>query len=146
MAFAGGPLNNYVLQALSKLVAVLRDDPGSLGLLTAVSGMLTKQGVSLWSTRPPAAGYRSADVSEQTKAMVPVVAVGPARAGRAEVATYTVIYRDGQPSTGVVVAERGDGSRAIATSGDRSTVEGLLNGEWCGAAVDLDGAGGFSPA
>ncbi len=124
MTFAGGPLNNYVLQALTKLVGVLRDDRGALGLLTAVSGMLTKQGVSLWSTRPPVAGYRSADVSEQTKAAVPVVAVGAAEAGRATVATYTVIYRDGDPGTGVVVAERRDGSRAIATSGDRSTVAG----------------------
>jgi acetyl-CoA C-acetyltransferase len=146
MTFAGGPLNNYVLQALTKLVGVLRDDRGALGLLTAVSGMLTKQGVSLWSTRPPVAGYRSADVSEQTKAAVPVVAVGAAEAGRATVATYTVIYRDGDPGTGVVVAERRDGSRAIATSGDRSTVEAMLIGEWCGAPVDLDGAGGFSPA
>ncbi|HEY2301435.1 MAG TPA: hypothetical protein VGH66_06060, partial [Acidimicrobiales bacterium] len=89
---------------------------------------------------------RSADVSEQTKAAVPVVAVGAAEAGRATVATYTVIYRDGDPGTGVVVAERRDGSRAIATSGDRSTVEAMLIGEWCGAPVDLDGAGGFSPA
>ncbi|MBW2243136.1 MAG: acetyl-CoA acetyltransferase, partial [Deltaproteobacteria bacterium] len=50
MTFAGGPLNNFVLQAAVKMAQVLRDDPGSIGMLNAVSGMLTKQGVSLWST------------------------------------------------------------------------------------------------
>jgi len=53
MAFAGGPLNHFVLQGLVKMVEPLRNDAGSLGLVRAVSGILTMQGVSLWSTQPP---------------------------------------------------------------------------------------------
>ena len=50
MAFGGGPLNNFVLQALARMAHVLRGDPGATGMVNAVSGILTKQGVSLWST------------------------------------------------------------------------------------------------
>ena len=52
MAFAGGPLNHFVFQSLVRMTQILRDDPGSLGLITAVSGIVTKQGVSLWSSEP----------------------------------------------------------------------------------------------
>ncbi|MCU1365581.1 MAG: Acetyl-CoA acetyltransferase, partial [Ilumatobacteraceae bacterium] len=61
MTFGGGPLNNYTLQSLVAMVRVLRDDPDSDGLVTNVSGMLTKFGASVWSCRPPAAAYRSVD-------------------------------------------------------------------------------------
>ncbi|MDX2169389.1 MAG: acetyl-CoA acetyltransferase, partial [Deltaproteobacteria bacterium] len=68
MAFAGGPLNNFVLQALVRMVEVLRADAGSSGLVSAVSGMLTKQGVSLWSTRPPRRPCAWLDVSDAVAA------------------------------------------------------------------------------
>ena len=53
MAFAGGPLNNFVLQAMVRTAEVLRSQPGATALVTAVSGMVTKQGVSLWASRAP---------------------------------------------------------------------------------------------
>ncbi len=146
MTFGGGPLNNYVLQSVAKMAGVLRDDPDTTGLVTAVSGMLTKQGVSLWSTRPPAGGYRSADVSDQTSLASPPITGGVvAGTGRATVATYTVIYVDGRPDKAVVIADRGDGSRSIATSTDRATADAMVTGEWCGRPVELDSEGGFSP-
>jgi acetyl-CoA C-acetyltransferase len=145
MAFAGGPLNNYVLQALAKMANVLRADPGSTGLVTAVSGMLTKQGVSLWSSRPPAAGYRSEDVSDRVNAVAPAVAMAASGSGPATVATYTVIHDGGDPKRGVVIAGRSDGTRVIATTGDRATVEAMASKEWCGRPVDVDANGGFTP-
>ena len=50
--------------------------PGSTGLLTAVSGMLTKQGVSLWSSEPGAAPFAHDDVSEATARETPAVRAG----------------------------------------------------------------------
>ena len=41
------------------MASVLRDAPGSTGLVTAVSGMLTKQGVSLWSSEPRSPASRT---------------------------------------------------------------------------------------
>ena len=70
MTFGGGPLNNSVLQAMAKMVQVLRDDPGSVGLVTSISGMITKHGASLWSTRPPEGRFEAADVSAEAAARV----------------------------------------------------------------------------
>ena len=53
MAFAGGPFNNAVIQATVRMAERLGD--GGPGMVTAVSGMLTKQGLTVWSTAPPAA-------------------------------------------------------------------------------------------
>src|SRR5439155_22477994 len=52
MPFAGGPFNSYVLQATGRLAEVLRERGGAsrLGLVSSVSGLLTKHGVGLWST------------------------------------------------------------------------------------------------
>jgi hypothetical protein len=42
----------------------------------------------------------------------------------------------------VILARRPDGSRAIAASAQPAPA--MTAGEWCGRAVELDGAGGFS--
>jgi acetyl-CoA C-acetyltransferase len=143
MTFAGGPLNNYVLQAMAEMSGVLRSDPTGLGLVTAVSGMLTKQGVSIWSCRPPAGGYRAADVSDAVGADDTSVAAFSDQPGQATVTTYTAIHaRDGSVR-GVVVADRADGSRAIAATADPQTAAAMMSEEWCGRVVHLDGNGGF---
>ena len=63
MAFAGGPLNNFVFQSLVRMVEALRRDRRGAGMVTAVSGMLTKQGVSLWSAMPPTRPFAYDDVT-----------------------------------------------------------------------------------
>jgi acetyl-CoA C-acetyltransferase len=151
MTFAGGPLNNYVLQSTAKMTRVLRDDPGALGLVTAISGMITKQGVSIWSTNPLAGGYRGVDVSDEVAAATPTVSVvDPTSAGErdASVVTYTVLFDERQPARGVVVAslDDDDGTRAIAQSTDPAITNAMTQREWCGQRIRLDGAGGFSVA
>ncbi|MDQ3294052.1 MAG: acetyl-CoA acetyltransferase, partial [Actinomycetota bacterium] len=63
MTFAGGPLNSYALHGLATMVGVLRGAPGSRGLVTSVSGFLTKYGGSTWSTTPPPSPWTAADVT-----------------------------------------------------------------------------------
>jgi acetyl-CoA C-acetyltransferase len=58
MAFAGGPLNNFVFQATVAMAQRLRAEPGAHGLVTTVSGLLTKPGLAIWSTEAPPAGPR----------------------------------------------------------------------------------------
>ena len=52
LAFAGGPLNNYVTHSIATMVEVLRNDPGSLGLVSANGGFLTKHAIGLYSSEP----------------------------------------------------------------------------------------------
>ena len=51
MPFAGGPLNSYVLHSTAKLIEKLRENNG-VGIVTGVSGMMTKQSYALWSKNP----------------------------------------------------------------------------------------------
>ena len=54
MSFAGGPFNNFVLQSTAAMIAELRNEPAARGLVTTVSGMLSKPGLAIWSaTAPP---------------------------------------------------------------------------------------------
>jgi len=145
MTFAGGPFNNYVLQSSTKMAQILRSDPPAIGLVTAISGMITKQGVSLWSATPPAGPpYRSADVSAEVAAATPVIPSGAAIAGAATVATYTVISGPDGAGRAVVLADQADGSRCIAASTDMSLATRMTSEEWCGRTVELDGAGAFT--
>ena len=139
MTFAGGPLNNFVLQALAKLAEVLRADPGSAGLLTAVSGILTKQGVTLWSTRPPERDFAFHDVTPETaREQVPVPLVeefdGPAR-----VAGYTVLFEGERAARSAFVCDLDDGRRTLAASDDPELAELGTREELCGRALRLAG-------
>jgi acetyl-CoA C-acetyltransferase len=139
LAFAGGPLNNYVLQALVALAERLRADPGSIGLSSSVSGFLAKQGFSLWSTTPPARGFKSVDVSDQvTKAQDLVTVVDEAGAGT--IATWTVDHRAPAPRS-VAIVDRADGTRTIGVSHDRAVAAALTAGDPIGTpvAVSADG-------
>ncbi len=140
MAFAGGPLNNFVLQAMVRMTEILRADRGSTGMVTAVSGMLTKQGVSLWSTRPPVAACRVDDVSVEVAAATNVVEVVDDYEGLATVASYTVIYDSGTPSRAVLICDLPDGRRTLIAVPDRARATAMTESEMCGQALSVRGA------
>lgn len=138
MTWAGGPLNNWVIQGLAKMAEVLRADTGSLGLVTAISGMITKQGVSLWSTTPPSRPYRSIDVTDEVKAGTGVRQLVDATDTTATVATYTVLHDD--PSgicRGIVVGDLDDGSRVLVATDDTDVTQSMTTDEWCGRRVRI---------
>lgn len=60
LPYAGGPASNYVTHALASMAEVLRDDPGSLGLVTGVGMHMTKHAAAALSTTPPSGLFRPA--------------------------------------------------------------------------------------
>ncbi len=142
MSFAGGPLNHFVFQALVRMANVLREDPGSTGLVTAVSGMLTKQGVSLWSSEPGKAAFAHDDVSEATTRETKAVELVPAAEGSATAATYTVFYEGAEPKRTVLLCDLPDGRRSLVTSDDAALALRATQEEFCGRDLKItaDGA------
>ncbi len=67
MAFSGGPFNHYVVQSLVTLGRRLRDEPEQLGLVTTVSGMLSKPGLAVWSASPPRQAALLADLAVEVR-------------------------------------------------------------------------------
>ena len=145
MTWAGGPLNNYVIQAAVKLAQVLRGDPGATGLLTSISGMITKQGASIWSGEPPARPFANFDVSD---AVAAELQPRPYRTGeneKAEVVSYTVICGREGPERAVAVGEFDDGARTLLVSTVAEVMSAAVVEELCGSAVTVAGDGSFTP-
>ena len=145
MTWAGGPLNNYVIQAAVKLAQALRADPGSRGLLTSISGMITKQGASLWSTEPPAQPFANLDV---TAAVAAELQPRPYRGGdgeQAEVVSYTVIWGREGPERAVAIGEFADGARTLLVSTVPEVMAAAIVGETCGASVIVSADSTFTP-
>ncbi len=141
MAFAGGPLNHFVFQALVRMAQILRDDPGSLGLVTAVSGIVTKQGVSLWSSEPGAAPFAHDDVSAETERATERVELVEGVAGAARVASYTVLYQGGVAKRAVLLCDLEDGRRTLALCDDAALIAVATSQELCGRPLRI-GANG----
>ena len=142
MAFAGGPFNNFTYQATAAMVAALRGAPGSTGLVSTVSGLLTKPGLAVWSTEPGERPPLVVDLGDAARAATEVRDVTGDAHGSATVATYTVTYRGAEPAAAFVIADLSDGRRWVGTSTDPDLLaRGIGDGpELIGSAVQLDGA------
>jgi len=137
MTFGGGPLNNFVFQATVRMAQLLRQNPGETGLVTAVSGFLTKQACALWSCTPGAEGWACADVTEQVRAVSEVCDVVANYCGKASVAGYTVLYHGLYPWRAVAVFDLPDGRRTVAYSEDAQLMELMMAQECCGATYQV---------
>jgi acetyl-CoA C-acetyltransferase len=141
MRFAGGPLNNYVLQSTARAVSVLQEEGGT-ALVTAISGLFTKQGLSLWSSTPPSSPFAWVDVTEAATAETETLEVDGAYTGSAVVDGYTVL----DETTAVVIAGAPDGTRTIASCDEAGVAASMLTDEWTGRAVQITSEGRFAAA
>lgn len=145
MTFAGGPLNNFVFQATVKMAQCLRADPHAIGLVTTVSGMLTKQACALWSASAGEKPWACADVTRKVAAASPVCELVADYAGDGKVAGYTVLYQGGEPWRAVAVFDIPEGRRTVAFSEDAAMIARMLAEECCRESFSVSG-GQFSAA
>lgn len=137
MSFAGGPWNNYVLQATCRAVELMRAGRGRNALVSSVSGMLTKQGFGLYATQPAPHGFVHDDVSAATAAEQPLVEVLPAYSGHGRMAGYTVLHgRDRAPAV-LALVDTADGRRALVSGAAPELLEALESEEWVGRQVTI---------
>lgn len=136
MTFGGGPLNNFVVQAYVKMVETLRADGGGHGLVSAISGLITKQGAALFGPEPSLA-FAHEQVSEAARAAQATVVVDPAARGRARIASYTVMPdRDGAGSVALFL-DFPDGVRTLRVVADPGLAEHAMREEICGREVEV---------
>ena len=134
MTFGGGPLNHYTFHAVVTMARLLRAAPGTVGLTTSVSGLLTKPAVGLWSTERRDTPMVSVDVTEAaTKATAKVEVDGDAT-GTGPVVGCTVLYDGSEPTDAVAVVQIGD-VRTVALTQDAAVIASMLEEEWVGRDV-----------
>jgi acetyl-CoA C-acetyltransferase len=137
MPFAGGPFNNFVFQATCRMVELLRARPGTRGLVTTISGVLTKQAFALMSTEPPPREFASIDVTEEVAARSLEKAVVDEFSGTGTIAAHTVLYASGQRASAVALVDVSDERRTLAVTTDPDLIGELEEHDRCGHSVGI---------
>jgi acetyl-CoA C-acetyltransferase len=142
MAFAGGPLNNYVLQTTCRAAELMHEGRGKRALISCISGLYTKQGLTIWSTEAPNRPFCVVDVTDEVDLLEPSLTVADGSEGRGEVAGCTVLFVDGEPERAVAVVSLSNGERTVAKSLDPAVMEQVMTEECVGRAAVVS-AGSF---
>ena len=138
MPFAGGPYNNYVLQATCRAAELMRQGQGRTALVSCVSGVLTKQAFGLWSVDAPARGFVHEDVSDAVAREVRALDVLDDFTGPATLAGYTVLHGRGQAPRGVALVDTATGKRAMTATDDAALIARMQQEEFVGRPVQVD--------
>ena len=120
LCFAGGPWNNPVGHAIAAMVDTLRDDAGSIGLVTANGGNVQKHAFGVYSTEPPrSGGFAHAHPQFAIDACEPQLQVSTDHEGAVEVEAFTVMHeRDGSRARAHAAVLTPTGDRAWAVTSD----------------------------
>lgn len=150
MPFAGGPLNQFSLEGVARMVEVLREGAGGassgrrIGLVSNLSGIFGKQACALFSNEPSEGGYRFADLTDEVARTDPPVPLDGDYAGPATIIGYTVSFAGENPSRAFAVCDIPGGARTVVTSEDRELMERMMREEFCGRVVQVTREGTFS--
>ena len=139
MPFAGGPFNNFVLQATVAMAARVRADRGTLGLVSTVSGLLTKPGLAVWSSEPGEKTMLLGDLAAEARSATASLEGIADYRGPATVATYTVTYQGETPTRVVVIGDTPEGRRCVAQADDAHLAAWATAHELVGTTIVVAG-------
>ncbi|MCZ7530343.1 MAG: hypothetical protein M5U31_08335 [Acidimicrobiia bacterium] len=138
LSFAGGPMSNYVTHSIASMVDACRQDPGSIGMTTALGWYLTKHAAGLYSSAPPTGGWRRTSADDghlaRTRAFVPPDDLDGAAELTIE-ATAVVMTRDGSPEHALVSALTDGGVRTVARTERADTCTSMVDETWEGRRI-----------
>jgi acetyl-CoA C-acetyltransferase len=150
MPFAGGPLNNFTLQGVARMVEVLRGTEVSepprrrIGLVTTLSGIFGKQACALFSNVPNEGGYRCEDITATVAAIDTPLPLNGDYVGPATVVGYTIVFAGEDASHAIAICDIPSGERTVATSDDKALLDRLMHQEFCGRVVQVSSYRRFS--
>ena len=134
MSFAGGPLNSYVLHSLAKMVSKIRKTKDSSGIITGVSGMMTKQSYAVLSSNPHM-DFTHKDFTEFAAKKEKPVEISSLIDGVGIVIGYTILNKTEEKYKAVIFIDCSDNKRKLITSDDMSIIKSMENKEWVGKKV-----------
>ena len=135
MPFAGGPLNNYMLHATAQMIMRIRDNNSEVGLITGVSGMMTKQALAIWG-KNPAMDFESKDVTKEAEELELPVPMSTMSSGEGKVIGCTVLYEKNASSKAVFYAEDSHGHRLVLTSSVTEIIKQVEEEECIGQKIN----------
>jgi acetyl-CoA C-acetyltransferase len=137
MAFAGGPLNHYVMTSTVKMIDEIRNDISKIGIVTGVSGMMTKQSFAIWAKKPLEKFYFK-DVSLDAQSLDKPLKISNQSNGKAVIIGYTIMDDQKGPKA-VLYVEDLNNDRKILISRDNKYINDMEKNEWVGKEIDFNG-------
>lgn len=108
LPYHGGPGSNYCTHALAAMTEVLRQDPGSYGLVSGIGMHMTSHSASLWSSRP------GAYVPMAPAGPFPTVPVTGEADGPGRVVTFSTVHTRQGPESTTLICDLPSRSRCYA--------------------------------
>ena len=134
MAYAGGPLNSFVLHSTIKMIQKIRKNEISYGLITGVSGMMTKQSFCIWGKN-----YKNRfihhDVSEKAKMNELPIKLSNIAKGEGKIIGYTIFKGSENNPKAVLYLEDKKKHRKVISSMEQKFIDLLKEKEWVGKKV-----------
>ncbi len=141
LAFAGGPLNNYVGHSIAAMATKLRQRPKqSVGLVTGNGGFITKHALGLLGNTPPEHSYVRLDAQEKADA-IETVDSDPDYVGTVKIEAYTVLHEKDGARQGRCSVRTPGGARTWALIDREDLIDELLSVEGIGRQGSLDDTG-----
>ena len=136
MPFAGGPLNNYMIHATAQVLEKIRKDPAEIGLITGVSGLMTKQALAIWG-KDPVVEFRSKDVTNEAAKIEKPVPMSSKKDGEGNVLGCTTLFEKNEGIKAVIYVEDSNLHRKVITSVDKDVIYNLGEEEWVGKKISF---------
>jgi acetyl-CoA C-acetyltransferase len=143
LTFGGGPVNNYVMHSIARMVELLRENPGDKGLITANGGNLSKHAHCIYSGEAPEQDFRFENVQEDIDRLPSRETIAE-HTGEVTIESYTAMYGVEGPVVGHFACLTPDGKRVWANTEDKSILQSMTTEEFCGRAARLDNNGNIT--
>ncbi len=140
LTFGGGPLNNYVMHSIARMVELLRAQPGTRGLITANGGNLYKHAHGVYSTEPPERDFQLRNVQAEIDELPNRECLAEHR-GEVTIESYTVMYSGEEPAVAHVACLTPAGQRTWVNTDDEDLMAAMTREEFCGRRARINGDG-----
>ena len=134
MPYAGGPLNSFVIHSTVKMIQKIRALEVRHGLVTGVSGMMTKQSFCVWG-KEYQEQFVFDDVTERAKLDENPVELSNIAEGEGEIIGYTIIEGSENAPKAVLYLDDEMKHRKVVSSFDKNFINLLMEEEWVGKKV-----------
>jgi len=135
LTFAGGPWNNYVTHSIATMAERLVAAPGTVGLITANGGYLTKHSFGVYGTKPPSGEFRWENVQSAVD-VEPTVVAEDDWTGVGTVESWTTpVSRDGSADKVFLAVRTPEDTRMLAVIADADGAEASTREDIAGAKV-----------
>ena len=134
MPYAGGPLNSFVIHSTVKMIQKIRALEARHGLVTGVSGMMTKQSFCVWG-KEYQEQFIFDDVTKRAKLDENPVELSNIAEGEGEIIGYTIIEGSEHVSKAVLYLDDEKKHRKVVSSLDKNFINLLMEEEWVGKKV-----------